>query len=64
MAKIFTGGKDQIAGGIVYKPDSFGCVEIPDNVAKCEGLDAEPEKTKPKPKPKKTATVRTLDQEA
>lgn len=37
--KIDTKGKDQIAAGTVYKADKDGMVEIPDKIAKAEGLN-------------------------
>jgi hypothetical protein len=61
MAKIFTDGKDQIAGGIVYRAGKDGSVEIPDQVAIDDGLVAE--KPAYQPKAKQSKTVRTLDQE-
>ena len=61
MAKIFTDGKDQIAGGIVYRADKSGHVEIPDQVAKDEGL-AEAKKTA-KPKQKQPETIKFLNPE-
>ena len=49
--KINTNGKDQIAGGIVYKADKFGIVEIPDEVAQEDGLIAgKPKRSTPKAK--------------
>lgn len=38
MAKIFTGHKDMIAGGVVYRADKAGFVDVPDDVAEAEGL--------------------------
>jgi len=38
MAKIFTEHKDMIAGGVVYRADKAGFVDVPDDVAEAEGL--------------------------
>jgi len=38
MAKIFTEHKDMIAGGIIYRADKAGFVDVPDDVAEAEGL--------------------------
>lgn len=49
MAKIYTGDKDLIAGGVIYRADKTGFVDIPDDVAETEGLIVAP-------KPKRTYT--------
>ena len=46
--KIYTEGKDQIAAGKVYRADKDGCVDIPDKVAKSEGLNPKKKYTNPK----------------
>jgi len=38
MAKIFTEHKDMITGGIIYRADKAGFVDVPDDVAEAEGL--------------------------
>lgn len=73
MAKIFTDGKDQIAGGVVYRPDKSGYVDIHDKVVHDEGLADKVVQddgladdkniAKPKPKPKQPETIKFLNQE-
>lgn len=46
MVKIFTGGKDQFAGGNLYKADKEGFVSIPDEIATADGLVEVKEKKK------------------
>lgn len=49
MAKIFTNGKDQFAGGFLYKPDKDGYVNVPDDIAAEDGLiNKKTSKDKPK----------------